>query len=65
MKADEMRAWIDGASYEQLLCKWRNAPAGDLFFQGEMGDYYSNKMAEKRDEVGNAEHVRASKSIGR
>lgn len=57
-------AWIDNASYEELLRKWRYAPAGDPMFQGETGQYYSEVMAKKRDEVGNAEHVRASKSIG-
>lgn len=61
---EEMKEWIDAASYEQLLSKWRNAPAGNPFFQGEIGQYYSRVMAEKRDEVGNAEHVRVSKSIG-
>ncbi len=56
--------WVDGASYEQLLSRWRNAPAGDPFFIGKMGDYYKKKMSEKRSEVSDAEHVRASKSIG-
>lgn len=64
MSEEQMKQWIDNASYEQLLSKWRFAPAGDPFFQGEMGDYYSKKMAEKREEVGHAEHVRASKNIG-
>jgi hypothetical protein len=61
---DEIKNWIDNASYEQLLSKWRMASAGSPFFQGETGDYYSKVMAEKRKSVGNAEHVRASKSIG-
>ena len=61
---EEMKEWIDNASYEQLLSKWRTAPSGNPFFQGEIGEYYSKVMAEKRAEVGNAEHVRASKSIG-
>lgn len=64
MTDDQMRKWIDGASYEELLRKWRGALAGDPFFQGEVGDYYRNVMAEKRKQVGNAEHVRASKAIG-
>ncbi len=63
-KDDDMKNWIDNASYEQLLAKWRHAPVGSPFFQGEMGDYYSDVMAEKRKKVGNAEHVRASKNIG-
>ena len=64
MIESEMKDWIDKASYEQLLSKWRSAPAGSPFFQGETGQYYSRVMAKKRENVGNAEHVRASKSIG-
>lgn len=64
MTPEAMRDWIDHASYEQLLSKWRFAPAGDPFFKEEMGDYYSKVMAEKREAVGPDEHVRASKSIG-
>jgi len=64
MSEEGMRKWIDEADYESLLSRWRNAPVGDPIFQGEMGDYYSKKMAEKRAEVGNDAHVRASKSIG-
>lgn len=58
------KEWIDNADYEQLLSRWRNAPIGDYMFQDETGDYYSKVMAEKRKQVGNAEHVRASKTIG-
>jgi len=60
----EMKQWIDNASYEQLLSRWRFAPIGDLMFQGEIGDYYAEVMKRKRAKVGNEEHVRASKSIG-
>lgn len=60
----EIKDWIDKANYEALLRKWRSAPAGDPFFQGEEGEYYSTKMAEKRTEVGNDAHVSASKRIG-
>ena len=61
---ESMKNWIDDADYESLLSKWRNAPAGNPFFQGDIGKYYTKAMAEKRSQVGNAEHVRASKSIG-
>jgi len=60
----EQKDWIDSASYKQLLYRWRFAPVGDPMFQGDTGDYYSKIMGEKREEVGNAEHVRASKTIG-
>ena len=61
---DQQKAWIDNATYEQLLGKWRMAPAGDPMFQGDTGDYYSKVMAQKREDVGPAAHVAASKSIG-
>lgn len=60
----QMKAWIDGASYEALLSRWRFAPVGSPWFQGEIGEYYMKKMAEKRATVGDAAHVSASKSIG-
>lgn len=61
---NEQKAWIDTASYEALLSHWRFAPVGDSIFQGEAGKYYKQVMARKRHEVGNGEHVRASKAIG-
>jgi hypothetical protein len=64
MTDEQMREWIDKASYEQLLKQWRFAPFGDPFFQGDIGDYYSKQLAKKRDEVGDEEHVRISKEIG-
>jgi hypothetical protein len=60
----EQKASIDNMSYEGMLSLWRNAPAGHPYFQGDTGDYYSKVMKEKREKVGNAEHVRASKNIG-
>ena len=60
----QIKKWIDGASYHELLQKWRYAPSGSPYFQGETGDYYSDVMARKRKEVGNAAHVQASKAIG-
>ena len=61
---DEQKKWIDSADYESLLRHWRNAPSGDPIFQGEAGEYYKTVLARKRDDVGNATHVAASKSIG-
>lgn len=59
-----MRDWIDNASYEHLLSKWRSAPAGDPFFRKPLGDYYSEVMAQKKAEVGHSAAVAASKRIG-
>jgi len=62
---DKEKTWIDAASYEQLLRRWRMAPGGgDPIFQGDTGKYYSKVMQQKRAEVGPGEAVRASKSIG-
>ena len=63
MTAEEMKRWIDTATYEELLSKWRFAVAGDPFFQGEIGAYYAKVMAERRA-ADPDEHVRASKAIG-
>jgi len=64
MTKDEMKEWIDNASYGQLLSHWRFAPIGDPFFQGEIGEYYSKVMSKRRDEVGDAKHVQTSKILG-
>ena len=59
----ENKAHIDAMSYEGLLSRWRNAPAGDAWFQGETGEYWGKRMAEMRDaDPGGA--VAASKRIG-
>jgi hypothetical protein len=57
------KKWIDEASIEDLLSRWRFAPAGDQIFQGDTGQYYKQQMAAKRA-AAPAEHVAASKRIG-
>lgn len=61
---EQMKEWIDKASYAELLSTWRHSPVGSPYFQGETGAYYAKVMKEKRENVGNAEHARASKTIG-
>lgn len=61
---DEQKTWIDNASYESLLSRWRNAPVGSPWFTDDTGDYFTAAMKKRRAEVGDGEHVRASKSIG-
>lgn len=56
------KAWIDSASYEELLNKWRFAPIGDAFFHGETGRYYAEVMAERR--AAHPDPVAASKRVG-
>ena len=60
----ETKKRIDEMNYESMLRLWRNAPAGHPMFQGETGQYFSEVMKTKREQVGPAEHTRASKAIG-
>ena len=57
----EQKEWIDNASYETLLRKWRFAPFGDPLLQGETGQYFAKKMGEKKQ---TCDHVQASKNVG-
>ena len=62
---DEHKRHIDGLAYDALLNKWRFAPVGDPWFQGETGKYWSKRMSELRGlPGGNDTHVSASKRIG-
>lgn len=61
---DEQKAWIDNASLEELLRRWRFAKAGeDDIFQGEAGKYFADVMFlhRKADLAG---WVTASKRVG-
>ena len=64
MTIEEMKKWIDEATYEQLLSKHRFAPVGDPFFMLEMDCYFEEVMERKREEVGDEEHSRISRAIG-
>lgn len=64
MTDDEMKEWIKNASYQEMLEKWRFAPTGDPFFQGEIGKFYSTTMAAKRQEIGLDMASRISKRVG-
>jgi len=60
----ENKNHIDSLSYEQLLSQWRFAPMGNLWFQGETGDYWGSRMNLKKKQLAKGEHVRISKNIG-
>lgn len=63
MTAQE-KEWIDKASTEQLLGKWRFAPVGDEYFQdAERVAYFQKAMQEKRS-ADPAGWTRASKNLG-
>lgn len=60
-----MIAWIDQASYEDLLRKWRfRNRADDPLFQDKVGDYFSKVFLKRRMEIRNDEFVRISKKVG-
>jgi|WetSurSiteA1Bulk_404760.scaffolds.fasta_scaffold00038_3 hypothetical protein len=61
---DERVFWINNASYEDLLRKWRFEPAGSNWFIGEIGDYYEKVLIEKSRKLPVHEIVKVSKSIG-
>lgn len=62
---DDNKRHIDSLSLNALLSRWRFAPVGDPWFQGETGDYWGKRMSELRAQPGgNEAHVAASKSIG-
>jgi len=61
----ENKATIDAKDYEALLSHWRFATAGDPWFEGETGKYWSERMAQLRNAPeGQDKHISASKSIG-
>ena len=61
---DEQKAWIDNASYEELLRRWRSSPVGDEIFQGDTGDYFGSVIDRRKQEVGHEEAVATSKGVG-
>jgi len=61
---EQIKNWIDNASYEQLLSRWRFEPGGSPWFQGETGDYYVEAMKKKKEETSHEDQVAASKRIG-
>lgn len=60
----EMLAWVEKATYEQLLSHWRFAPIGDPMFQNvKVSNRYKERMEELRL-ANQSEAVFVSKSIG-
>ena len=60
---EEQRKEIDYMPLEDMLRRWRYAPAGDPQFQGERGEYFAQVMSAKRARD-NGAWVAASKAIG-
>jgi hypothetical protein len=61
--ADHDKQWIDTASLEQLLRRWRFAAIGDELFQGVTGKYFADRMFTLRNASPDL-WVAASKSVG-
>ena len=61
----EYKEWIDNASYEEMLYRWRFAPSDSSspWFQGDVGEYYAQIMFRKRD-ADKWGAVMASKRVG-
>jgi hypothetical protein len=64
MNEQEMKDWIDKASYEDLLRKFRFESIGSHWCCGELGDYFESVLNQRRHDVGPEEHTRCSKKIG-
>jgi hypothetical protein len=60
---EQMLDWIDQASYEDLLRKWRFDPPGDGWFVGPIGEHFRRVMNAKRA-ANPSGAVEASKRIG-
>ena len=58
---EKNQSHIDNLSYEDLLRRWRNAPAGDPWFEGNTGEYWVLRMGKLRDTV---DHAAISKKVG-
>jgi len=59
----ENKKHIDNLDYNSLLYGWRHAPVGDIWFEGETGIYWGERMRELRDRP-ETDHVAISQSIG-
>lgn len=56
----QQKEHIDHLTYYELLEHWRFAPAGDPWFRGDVGDYWTKRMAELKP----ANAAQISKDIG-
>ena len=59
-----MKSWINEASYEQLLARWRFSKSDDKMCQGSLGEYFAREMERKGSALSDAERVETSKRVG-
>ncbi len=61
----EQKAWIDNASLDDLLRRWRFAKAGeDEIFQGDTGTYYAKVLFVDHRDRSPERWTAASKRVG-
>jgi len=60
----KQKTQINEMTYEEMLRRWRFAPAGDPLFAGDTGDYFEKVMQEKKQAAGPGAAVAISKGIG-
>ncbi len=61
----EMADWIDSASYEELLKKWRFSEIGDPYFTNtDVGKYFEYVMFDKKSSLSQDEQSSISKRVG-
>lgn len=44
---DELKVMIDNMSQEELCRQWRFAKLGNIYFQGDTGEYFKERMMMK------------------
>jgi len=60
---EKLKHWIDNASPEALLRRWRFGVSTDPIVQGEVGEYFSKAFAKMRRELG-SKFPALSKKVG-
>ena len=63
MTEEDMITWINNASLQSLLQRWRFEKIGSPWFLGKVGEHYQKVMFDKRNK-NPEEWVRVSKIIG-
>jgi len=64
MTKAQMIGWIDGASYGELLSRWRFEPVGSPWFAGEVGDHFTVAMSRKRKDTPHDDQVSVKQVVG-
>lgn len=60
----EMLAWIEVASYRDLLWRWRHSPEGSRWFLGLVGETLSRMMQRRRGELDEASAQLVEREVG-